>query len=96
MANDWRESPSGSGTDGFREQPISHMETIYVYLLDEGTDVWRPVDADHVSGNKYRILSVNPDPDDEHWQFNAGDVVATEMRELSGGLCLVAVSSDTA
>jgi hypothetical protein len=77
-----------------RKQPIDQMETIYIYLLDEGTDVWRPVNAEHVSGNRYRIISVNSDPDDEHWQFNTGAVVATELRDLAGGPCLVAVSSE--
>jgi hypothetical protein len=67
------------------------METIYVSLLDEGTDVWRPVEAEHVSDNRYRIVSTNSDPDDEHWEFQTGEVVRCELRDLSGEKCLVAV-----
>jgi len=69
------------------------MPTIYVYLLDEGTDVWRPVDAVHVEGSKYRIVGVNVDPDDEQWQFKTDQVVLCESRELSDGACLVAVAA---
>jgi hypothetical protein len=70
------------------------IETIFVYLLDEGTDVWRPVQAEHVSGDRYRIIGTNSDPDDEHWEFQTGEVVRCEFRDLSGGKCLVAVGSD--
>jgi hypothetical protein len=67
--------------------------TIYVYLLDEGTDVWRPVEAEHVGGEQYRILSANADPEDEHWQFQTGEVVRCETRKLSEGTHLVAVQA---
>ena len=70
------------------------MPTIYVYLLNEGTDVWRPVDAEELSSNKFRIVSRNSDHDDEQWQFNAGDVVIAELRTLAGGPCLVAVAAE--
>lgn len=69
------------------------MQTIYVYLLNEGTDVWRPVDAVHIAGDSYRIVGNNPNPDDEQWEFTTGQVVSCEVRELSGGPCLVAVTS---
>jgi hypothetical protein len=65
-------------------------ETIFVYLLDEGVDCWRPVDAVR-EGDYYRIVSVNEVPDDEQWQFSSGDLVACEDRELSKGRRLVAV-----
>ena len=68
--------------------------SIYVYLLDEGTDVWRPVEAIPLENGIYRIVSENSDTEDERWQFTTGDVVRcvhktlhdTEPRE-----CLVAV-----
>jgi len=47
--------------------------TIYVYLLSEGTDVWRPVNAVHLYENLYRITS--PKIEDEQWQFESGDLV---------------------
>jgi hypothetical protein len=66
--------------------------TIYMYLLDEGTDVWRPVQAEHLADNCYRILSVNNSPEDEQWQFQTGDIVRCELKQLDGGARLVALS----
>lgn len=67
------------------------METIYVYLLDEGVDCWRPVEAVHEGGNRYRISGVHPDPSHERWEFATEDVVVCERRTLSEGEALVAV-----
>jgi hypothetical protein len=33
---------------------------IYVSLLDEGTDVWRPVAAEHIRDDIYRIVGEIP------------------------------------
>jgi hypothetical protein len=66
------------------------LTTVYVYLLDEGVDVWRPVQARGLGDDRYQLVSVNSDPDDEHWEFNTGDVVRCEIRQLSGGHALVA------
>lgn len=66
-------------------------EMIHVYLLDEGVDCWRPVEAVHEGGNRYRISGLNPDPSDEHWEFATGDLVHCERRTLSEGEALVAV-----
>jgi hypothetical protein len=54
---------------------MSQQATIYVYLLEESTDSWRPVQAVPVDNDTYRIVSENPDPEDEKWQFTTGDVV---------------------
>ena len=59
--------------------------TIYVFLLDEGTDVWRPIEAIPVGDGVYRIVSENPDPEAEHWQFSTGDLVRCELKSLSEG-----------
>lgn len=64
---------------------------IYVYLLNEGTDVWRPVQAEKLSDCLFRIVSKNPDPGDEKWQFSTGDIVKCEERQLSRTKCLVAI-----
>ena len=64
---------------------------IYVALLDEGTDVWRPVKARCLSRNVYRILDQSYDSVDETWEFKPGMNVVCERRKLSGGECLVAV-----
>lgn len=63
-------------------------QTIYVALLDEGTDVWRPVQAEQVKGNAYRILDSMPE--DESWEFPSGAVVHCKEMTLSSGKHLVA------
>ena len=71
-----------------------HTTTIYVYLLIEGTEVWRPVTAEVIENQLFKITSENCDPGDEKWQFNTGDVVRCETRTLvdySPNECLVAV-----
>jgi hypothetical protein len=68
------------------------VKRIYVQLLDEGTDCWRPTDGRCVRGMTYEVL-VTPkyDPEDESWEFVPGTVVECEYRKLSGGVVLVAV-----
>jgi hypothetical protein len=71
-------------------EEIVHHE-IYVYLLDEGTDVWRPVDAILLQESIYQI---NPDsaiPETEIWQFLPGDIVRCEEKRFIKGRGLVAV-----
>lgn len=68
------------------------METvIYVYLLDEGTDCWRPVHAVKHGAGVYQIVQDNEADSDEIWQFSKGDIVRCEMRKLSGGDVPIAV-----
>jgi hypothetical protein len=69
--------------------------TIYVALLDEGTDVWRPVEAEELRDGLFRIISENSRPDDERWEFSPGSIVRCERRHLSAGPVLVAVSQAT-
>lgn len=64
--------------------------TIYVYLLDEGTDVWRPVEAQEVGNCVYKIVSVNTNPEDEEWQFKTGSIVRCRKMKLSQGERIVA------
>jgi len=59
---------------------------IYVRLLDEGTECWRPVDANRTPGDIFEIVSKNPDPDDEHWEFNVGQIVRCEKQRFSVGV----------
>ena len=63
---------------------------VFMPLLDEGTDVWRPVRAQHVADDVYRIIGDAPDPDDEVWQFVPGTLVRCREQKLSRGVCLVA------
>ena len=58
---------------------------VFIYLEDEGTDVWRPVQAERLRKGVYKIISANPDPSDEIWQFEFGDIVRCEERTLENG-----------
>lgn len=69
------------------------MPTIYVALLDEGVDVWRPVDGELVGPNLYRVAG--PVPEGERWQFAPGEIVHSKPMNRSGDFgktptCLVA------
>ena len=83
---------SGKSLDGFLRMG---RRTIYVALLDEGIDVWRPVAAEVLGDGVFRIVSENAEPADEHWEFPPGCAVRCEERRLSDGLCLVAVARAT-
>jgi hypothetical protein len=62
--------------------------TIFVALLNEGTQCWRPVLAEHHTDNIYQI--VDSVPAGEEWMFQPGDMVRCEEREFSEGVGLVA------
>jgi len=62
------------------------METelveIYVALLDEGTDCWRPTMGEPVGEGTYKLLPTpNYDPEDETWEFLPGTIVRCEWEE---------------
>lgn len=65
------------------------MPTIYVYLPDEAVDVWRPVPAEHIRGDIYRITGELPD-DTERWEFGPGELVRCRMKQFFDGPALVA------
>ena len=56
------------------------LSTVHVRLLDEGTDVWRPVKAERLGETTYRIAD-GPVPEDEAWSFQPGDIVVVEHRQ---------------
>ena len=56
-----------------RERGSSMNELqIFVRLMDEPVDVWRPVRAEHFEGDRYRIVEQPYDRESEEWQFGAG------------------------
>lgn len=68
-------------------------QEIYVYLKDEGTDVWRPVKAKKLDiPDIFEIVEQNYDRADEKWEFEPGDKVRVEIKNLSQGPALVAVA----
>ena len=69
---------------------IRAMATVYVALREEGVDVWRPVEAEHISESIYRLADA-PLPETEDWAFLPGSTVRCELRELSEGTTVAAV-----
>ena len=69
---------------------MTNITQIHVALLDEGVDVWRPIQAEHLEGDTYRIVSQAYDRSVESWQFEPGDVVLCEMIDSSDGRILAA------
>ncbi|GAA4752525.1 hypothetical protein GCM10023264_19320 [Sphingomonas daechungensis] len=66
------------------------MATIYMPLLNEGVDVWRPVEATALTADTYRVEG--DVPDDEEWAFDPGSIVRCESRKLSEGERMTAVA----
>ena len=69
---------------------MSRAVQVFVRLLDEGVDVWRPVRAEHLGGSVYRIASQPYDREVESWQFEPGDEVLCEPIESNEGRILAA------
>jgi hypothetical protein len=63
---------------------------IYVALLDEAVPVWRPVEAERLPEDEYRLIG--PIPESEVWEFQPGDVIRCRPRTFADGTtALVAV-----
>ena len=77
----------------FRENPGGTETIIYIRLLNEGTDVWRPVDSLPVGDGLYRIAPASWPLTDEIWEFQPGSVVQCAEKQLSTGTHLVATKS---
>ena len=69
---------------------MNKIVQIHIALLGEGVDVWRSVQAEHLHGDVYRVLSQAYDRSTESWQFEPGDDVLCEMIESSDGRILAA------
>ena len=70
----------------------TELATVLVRMLDEGTDVWRPVMAQRLGETTYR-LAKDPVPDDEAWIFHPGDIVVVEQHQHDGRLVAVALAT---
>ena len=62
---------------------MARTQTIYVRVVNEDVDVWRPVVAEHAGGDRYRLID-HP-AEGEEWQFAKDDVVRCERRRLTNG-----------
>jgi hypothetical protein len=70
---------------------LTEPAQIYVALLDEGVEVWRPVQAELVNGDVYRIISQPYDRTIEAWQFEPGERVICKLIASNEGQILAAV-----
>ena len=64
---------------------------IYVRLLDEGLDVWKPIDARMVGENVFQISDQPYDSDLETWEFEPGDFVFCKARRFDEDRVLIAM-----
>jgi hypothetical protein len=64
---------------------VSGLTEIFVSLLDEAVDVWRPVQAERLHDDVYGIVDQPYDREIETWQFEPGDEVVCELVESSEG-----------
>jgi hypothetical protein len=58
---------------------------VYVRLLDEGTDVWRPVAASVLSDGVFQLAAPDYDPETENWEFPPTAKVTCAAREFADG-----------
>ncbi|MCA9320620.1 MAG: hypothetical protein KDB53_07790 [Planctomycetes bacterium] len=78
-----------------RRVAVSRPVQIHVSLLDEAVEVWRPVFAEDLGGDVYRIAEQPYDRDLEIWQFEPGDVVVCRRVDSSEGRILAATKKAT-
>lgn len=72
----------------------SSTETIFVRLLGEGVEVWRPVRATSLGGSVFRIDETAV-PADEDWEFQPGALVLASDRPDGRGLRKIAHAAAT-
>lgn len=92
----FRDTPAGFSIDPYEvdqdhwAEGFATMTTIFVRLLDESVDAWRPVSAQLFPGDVYEIQG--PTPESEIWEFPPGTRVRCEVRTLDSGPATVAVA----
>ncbi|HEX3430692.1 MAG TPA: hypothetical protein VHT03_07380 [Rhizomicrobium sp.] len=59
------------------------MTAIYMPLDNEGTDVWKSVEAESLGGGRFCIRG--PMPEGEVWRFAPGSVVRSRPRKFADG-----------
>jgi hypothetical protein len=57
-------------------------------MIGQGITLLRPVQAEHLTRDIYRI--VEPMPDGERWKYETGQAVRCKKQKLSSGKALVA------
>lgn len=60
------------------------MEKIYIKLLNEGTEVWRSVEATKNSDATFTVANSHSIPEGENWEFVPGQKVKCKHQVFSG------------
>lgn len=60
---------------------MTETTEIYVRLVDEAVDVWRPIRAQVLGDGLYLVPTA---PSDERWEFAPGTRVRCVLRSLGG------------
>lgn len=70
---------------------FTNKSLIYIRLLDEGTNVYRPTQGVMIEDLIFKILPTdNYNPEDEHWQFTPGKIVRCKKELVEGNELLIA------
>lgn len=69
---------------------MTELVEVYVELPDEAVQVWRPVLAEHVGKDVYRIAEQPYERENERWQFEPGETVNCGSMETDEGTILAA------
>jgi hypothetical protein len=64
---------------------MARVAEVYVRLLDEGVDAWRPVRAEEIGNGICKLLEQPYERDVETWEFEPNDVVVCESIEADSG-----------
>ncbi|MGA8594218.1 MAG: hypothetical protein WB676_05680, partial [Bryobacteraceae bacterium] len=64
------------------------LATIHVNVIGQGISLLRPVQAEHVARDIYRIIE--PVPEGERWRYGTGQTVRCRKQKLASGKALVA------
>ena len=66
---------------GAQGQSMMEWCIVFDYLLNEGADVWRPVDALALGHHKCVLLRLKDnDDEDKHWESLPGSIVKCEEK----------------
>jgi len=69
-------------------------EIIFIELLNEGANVWRPMEAKKIKENIYEIkFPPSHDPEDEELKYKVGETVICERQNRNGEFVLVAINT---
>lgn len=75
---------------------LADTTLVYIHLLNEGTDVWRPTQGIALGEDIYEILPTPEyDSDDENWEFPPGSLVKCVKQTKDDHQILVATSLAT-